>query len=696
VPYHLVARNARGRVIASVPLGQRPLSIGRGPECGIVLPSTAVSRRHASVQLQRDGRVLLKDEGSANGVKLDGQFISGPTLVGEGSRIEISDFLLQLESADAAVEEPIQALHTDPASQTIAHPKLGRDKPDRPEEEMSFDTILEPQAASGAVLASGKLKLVGKGGPYDGTVLKLEKALLVVGRTAESDLTLEDPSISRRHSQIRLSLRGDSFTVLDLRSSNGTFVDGQRVKRAECRPGQVVRFGDLAFKVTLEEAAAPKTKGAPRRRLLIAASLLLCVLGGVAGLAYLKRPRKPKDVVVTPEQKLRELQAEVQRSVDEARRRLQQREWTQAIVELDLAKSKDPLNAEVPKLRQMALDELEQERTYRKGMEFFALGNRENLIKAREIFEKVPSSSVYHREIRYKIKAIDERVAEDYRIEGVSRCEKNYWGECQTALCKFFELMPAETAVDGESRLREMLKEAEKRLSRKKGFVGCQARRFLETTPKVAGGTDVAALLDEKYGVEEIRDVLLAYVEGKLDIALKRLVVARGDKRLRPNLTAINEINRQLLIIKGKYQEGYSAYRERDVTKARVNWDLVLAADASLLPTGVESFYRREVTRALGDLYFELGDEQSKAGRLRLAFEMWSKGKLVDLRHERILNGLLQLESEADKLIKAGQKLAGEGQISDARTKLSMARDITEASRPMHKEAERVLGELGQ
>ena len=88
MPYHLVARNARGRVIASVPLGQRPLSIGRGGECSLVLPSTAVSRRHATVQLQRDGRVLLKDEGSANGVKLDGQYISGPTLVYAGKLIK--------------------------------------------------------------------------------------------------------------------------------------------------------------------------------------------------------------------------------------------------------------------------------------------------------------------------------------------------------------------------------------------------------------------------------------------------------------------------------------------------------------------------------------------------------------------------------------------------------------------------------
>jgi hypothetical protein len=580
-----------------------------------------------------------------------------------------------------------------------ALPQLAPEEPAgtaQPVEPEEFDTVLEAQAGAALQLARSKLQLVGKGGPYHGTVFRLDRALLGVGRTSESDLVLEDPSISRRHAQIRLSIRGDSFTVLDLRSSNGTFLDGQRVKRAECRPGQVVRFGDLAFKVTLEQQQAPRTRRSPRRRLIIAGSLLVAVAGGVGAVAYWKRSGREKEVVITPEQKLREIQAEVQRSIDEARRRIHQREWTEALVALDMAKSKDPLNAEIPRLRSSALSELEHERTYKQAMEFFALGNRENLIKAREIFEKVPGASVYHREVRYKIKAIDERLAEDYRIEGVSRCDKSYWGECQEALCKFFELMPAEVVVPGEARLRDMLEDAEKRLARRKGFKPCQAHRFLHKGTRVAGGSDVPGLLAEKYQVEELRDVLLAYVDGKVDVALKRLVAVRNDRRLRPHLSSFNEVNRLLLIIKGKYQEGYSAYRERDVARARRDWDLVLSADAALLPVGVESFYRREVTRALGDLYFELGDEQFKAGRHRLAFDMWSKGKGVDARHERILNGLLQLESEAEKLIKSGQRLAAEGQLADARAKLTLAREIIEPGRAKRKEIEKALAELGQ
>jgi hypothetical protein len=92
-------------VVASAPLTGAAILIGRGADCSVVLPSTAVSRKHASVRRQPDGRALIKDEGSANGVKVNGTYIDGPTLIDERSRIEISEFTLQLEAAQAAIEE---------------------------------------------------------------------------------------------------------------------------------------------------------------------------------------------------------------------------------------------------------------------------------------------------------------------------------------------------------------------------------------------------------------------------------------------------------------------------------------------------------------------------------------------------------------------------------------------------------------
>lgn len=64
---------------------------------------------------------------------------------------------------------------------------------------------------------------------------------IVVGRSDDCDLVLTHPSVSGRHA--RLCWRGRQILVEDLGSANGTYVDGERVSRAEARPGSEVAFG---------------------------------------------------------------------------------------------------------------------------------------------------------------------------------------------------------------------------------------------------------------------------------------------------------------------------------------------------------------------------------------------------------------------------------------------------------------------
>jgi hypothetical protein len=74
---------------------------------------------------------------------------------------------------------------------------------------------------------------------------------LVLGRGSEADLRINDPGVSRRHVEFRVT--GDrehpSVTVADLGSTNGTLVDGQRVKEAQVRDGATVRIGSTDVRV---------------------------------------------------------------------------------------------------------------------------------------------------------------------------------------------------------------------------------------------------------------------------------------------------------------------------------------------------------------------------------------------------------------------------------------------------------------
>src|SRR6185436_9209093 len=64
-------------------------------------------------------------------------------------------------------------------------------------------------------------------GQGKGRRVPLGKDPVVIGRSAPADVVLDDPRASRAHCRVCLVL--DDVIVIDLESSNGTFVDGQRV-----------------------------------------------------------------------------------------------------------------------------------------------------------------------------------------------------------------------------------------------------------------------------------------------------------------------------------------------------------------------------------------------------------------------------------------------------------------------------------
>ncbi len=79
-----------------------------------------------------------------------------------------------------------------------------------------------------------------------------------VGRAVTSDIPVYDPTVSRNHAEISASENG--ITVKDLGSSNGTFVNGNRITEETVSHGDVVTFGKVAFKVrevTLAQAVVP-------------------------------------------------------------------------------------------------------------------------------------------------------------------------------------------------------------------------------------------------------------------------------------------------------------------------------------------------------------------------------------------------------------------------------------------------------
>lgn len=90
-------------------------------------------------------------------------------------------------------------------------------------------------------LPSGAALLLVRSGPTAGARYLLDSDVTSVGRHPEADIFFDDVTVSRRHAEITRS--GTSFELVDQRSLNGTYVNGERVDRATLTNGAEVRVG---------------------------------------------------------------------------------------------------------------------------------------------------------------------------------------------------------------------------------------------------------------------------------------------------------------------------------------------------------------------------------------------------------------------------------------------------------------------
>ena len=121
---------------------------------------------------------------------------------------------------------------------------------------------------------AAQYQLVMHSGPTPGKTFPLEGDVLTIGREASNQIAINDAEISRKHSQ--LVLQGGKYVLTDLGSTNGTFVNGQRVTGQHVlQPGEVISLGEqinllfesVAFSdpnATMMSAGKPAPRPAPR------------------------------------------------------------------------------------------------------------------------------------------------------------------------------------------------------------------------------------------------------------------------------------------------------------------------------------------------------------------------------------------------------------------------------------------------
>ena len=90
-----------------------------------------------------------------------------------------------------------------------------------------------------------KLVILNQG--MTGRTFDLNVERTTVGRIEENTFQIADASVSSRHAEILL--HGTELLVRDLNSTNGTFINGEKISEAVLKPGQTLRFGQVELKI---------------------------------------------------------------------------------------------------------------------------------------------------------------------------------------------------------------------------------------------------------------------------------------------------------------------------------------------------------------------------------------------------------------------------------------------------------------
>jgi pSer/pThr/pTyr-binding forkhead associated (FHA) protein len=293
-----------------VPLVRDEITIGRKEGNTIRLTERNVSRRHARI-VKRTNDYMLEDLASYNGIVVNNARLVEARPIRHGDEIRIGDYTLQIVDepgaqptptppAPSPPSEPIVPLLSAPAPAPNAAPPLASHNDPlamaRPATDASSQPV--PEHIRGLRLVF----LAPAGVPPP---VMLDRLPVVMGRSEAADVALPFSSISREHAKV--FLEDDKLMIEDMGSSNGVQINGEKCKKGQLGPGDMVQLGVVEFRVArrgdstvvIQKAAMDEKLAAQRRP---AVGLIGAIVGGglALGLAVVLFVNKMNPSAPTP------------------------------------------------------------------------------------------------------------------------------------------------------------------------------------------------------------------------------------------------------------------------------------------------------------------------------------------------------------------------------------------------------------
>src|ERR1700682_5819770 len=261
-----------------IPVVRDEITIGRNEANMVRLTEKNVSRKHGRL-VREDGPFLIEDLDSFTGIRVNGEKIKGKHLVQEGDLIQISEYDLSLQASPEEKPEGKKSLGDDEeaslgrkqaaqgpqedagaaaargAAEAAAKKAAEEEGAAAAQARKDADTAVirlsdlpamaEGEAAAREVAEGMRPKLLGMGGTFRGKELVLDRTPIRLGRSDENDISIDHPSISRKHG--RLHLDGGTWKIMDAESKNGVRVNGEPYAAIGLRHGDVLEIGHLKF-----------------------------------------------------------------------------------------------------------------------------------------------------------------------------------------------------------------------------------------------------------------------------------------------------------------------------------------------------------------------------------------------------------------------------------------------------------------
>ena len=308
--FTLIIEDKDGAIADEYSFEEGEFIVGRSHSSDIILPSDNVSRRHARLYTQT-GRCYIEDLNSSNGVFVNGKRIHRPFEIVRSAQIKVGDYYLHVEG-------------TSYGDQDVGR-EVERQQGAAFADDMGVD--MESDAPSGQIYG----RLIGTNLSTQGRPFDITKPVNLVGRGKDCAVTIIDQSVSRIHAKVLRTPDGQ-LAVEDLRSSNGCYVNDNRVTTAEFHHGDRVRFGNVEFICEMPGMGDPEvvevSSGGRKGLIALVIFLILAVVGSSVTIFLLRDsiwPDKPAVEGASKEElerKAEELEAEREEQYANAERKI--------------------------------------------------------------------------------------------------------------------------------------------------------------------------------------------------------------------------------------------------------------------------------------------------------------------------------------------------------------------------------------